>query len=641
MMNFHSNMIRFNNFFIANIRVFTLILIIFSSSFLLIGGFIFHPIIVGDGNEYVGMTISLFNHYSPDHRNQDSELQQKIYTKNGITHNLTEGYHTSLKGTLEASHLWFYSLFVLPVFWVFHILSFNELKAFQFFNILLLIITMVVIYRYDNIIKPKHFWYIAFGVSSPVLLYLHWTHTEVFSFCFVILSLFFGFLSDRRNYFLAVFFSSLASLQNPPTAVLTLGLIILGWRSHSYKFYSLISFIATSSISLLPYIYSFYFFHTSNPQMYIGAASFSFLSWERALGIFTDLNSGILVYLALILLISIILVPYSIFIQRDYRISLIWIITLVLAFASTTTGNWNCGMMYLFRYAIWIIPLFILIVSLITEYNSNYLVSLILLTALISTGGITIGCLIDHRGDNYLTFNQLSKSVMVICPACYNPDYEIFGERSLYTEYSYEDGFPYFVTYKNNIRKIFTDNSTLQIIPESERTIMYNRTGDTLQNGKGYVNGDLDISNFPVGLNEVHIFAKNTFKPDIFDTSIQFIDYTTGWSQLKSENAKPFRWMENNGTFALSSPDERIVQLNIQAKSSTQNQTLEIVSDGKIQEKIVITPDERGYASKINLKKGLNIIQFTIPDLEKRPFWRTMERYPIIGFSNISISNPI
>lgn len=638
---FCSKLISLNSYFISRIRVITLTLIILSSLFLLIGGCIFHPIIVGDGNEYVGMTISLLNHWSPDYKPQDTELKQKIYEKNGITVNLTAGYITSLKGTLEASHLWFYSLFVLPIFWVFHLLSFNELKAFQFFNIFLLIITICIIYRHDTIIKPKHFWYIAFTISSPVLLYLHWTHTEVFSYCFVILSLYFSFLSDKRNYYLAVLFSSLASLQNPPIAVLSLSLILLGWKSKFYKFRYFVYLVSISSISLLPYLYSFYFFHTTNPQMYINAASFSFISWERVVGLFIDLNSGILVYLPLLLIISIFLVPYSLVIQHDYRILLIWMIAIALAFAGTTTINWNCGMMYLFRYAIWIIPLFILIVSLITEYNSNYLVSLILLATLISTGGITIGCLMDHRGDNYLTFNQLSKSVMVICPACYNPDNEIFGERSLYTEYSYEDGFPYFVTYKNNIRKEFSDNNSIPLLDKIDNTAFIDQKKAVIQHGPGYINGDLEISDFPVDINKVHIFAQNTFKPDIFDKSIQFIDYTTGWSQLKSENGKPFRWMENNGTFAVSSPDERRVQLNIQARSNSQNRTLDIILDGKIQEKTVITPNGVSYTQKINLKKGLNIIQLNVHDLEKMPIWRTMERYPIIGFNNISISNPI
>jgi len=617
----------------------TLILILFSSLVLLVGGFIFHPIITGDGNEYAGMTISLLNHHSPDYRVQDAELKQKIYDENGITANLTNGYITSLKGTLEASHLWFYSLFVLPIFYFLHMLSFNELKAFQFFNILLLIITMVVIYRYDPIIKPKHFWYISLSISSPVLLYLHWTHTEIFSFCFVTLSLFFGFLSDKKNYYLAVFFSSIASLQNPPIAVLAICLVFLGWSSHSYKLKSLICLIGISSISLLPYIYSFYYFHTTNPQMYIGAASFSFISWERILGIFIDLNSGIIVYLPLILIISILLAPYSLVIQHDFRFLFIWIITLFLALASTTTINWNCGMMYIFRYAVWIIPLLILMVALITEYSSNYVVSLILLIALVSTGGITVGCLMDHRGDNYLTFNQLSKSVMVVCPNLYSPDYEIFGERSLYTEYPYEGSLPIFVTYNNNIRKVLADNNSLLLLQNVNATTMFNKINDSFQNRNGYINGYLDLSSFPVNLNNVHVFAKNTFRPDIFDSSIQFVDYTTGWSQLKNENGKIIRWMENNGTFAVLSPNDEEVKLVFQGRSNSQNQTLNIIINGKNQGDIIVTPEDSNYTQEISIEKGLNIIQFNIPFNNKMPFWRTMERYPVMGFYNISLPN--
>ncbi len=639
-MNLRSNLININNHFIDNIRTITFLLIILFSCILLVGGFFFHPAINGDGNEYVGMTISLFNHLSPDYQGVDAELKHKIYSENGITVNITAGYINSLKGTLEASHLWFYSLFVLPVFCILHILSYNELKAFQIFNILLLILMMIVIYRNDQILKPKHFWYIAFSISSPVLLYVHWTHTEVFSYCFVTLALFFGLISDNKNYYLAVLCSSLASLQNPPIGVLSLALILLGWRYYSYKFKCAIWLITISSISLLPYIYSLYFFHTTNPQMYIGAASFSFISMERVLSIFVDLNSGIIVYIPLILIISMILVPYSIAIQKDFRLLLIWGVILALAIASTTTINWNCGMMYIFRYVVWIIPLLFVIVSLITEYTSNYVVTLILLIALVSTGGITVGCLMDHRGDNYLTFNPLSKSVMAVCPSLYNPDYEIFGERSLYTEHPYEKGFPYFMTYNNNIRKEFSDDNSIALLDKIDNNALIDQKKTVILNSKGYINGDLDLTGFPVNLNNVHVFAKNTFNPDIFDSSIQFVDYTTGWSQIKDDNGKIFRWMENNGTFATLSPNDRVVELRFQGRSNSQNRTLDIISGDKIQGNIIITPDEGSYALKINLKKGLNIIQFNIPDLEKMPIWRTMERYPVIGFYNISISDP-
>ncbi len=638
-MRLQSIFFRLNTLYINNIWLLTLVLILVSSCILIAGGFFFHPIISGDGNEYVGMTISFFNHASPDFLPVDAELKQKIYDANDIHMNLTKGYHPSLRGTLEASHLWFYSLFVFPFFYLFHSLSFNELASFQFFNIFLLILTMLVIFRYDPVIKPKHFWYIAFLVSSPALLYLHWTHTEVFSFCFVSLSLFFGFLSDNRNYYLSVLCSSLASLQNPPIAVLTGILVILGWREFSYKLQNLLYLLLISSISSAPYLYSFYFFHTSNPQMYIGAASLAFISWDRIAGLFIDLNSGMLPYIPIILLISVIMIPYSVFIKHDYRIIIIWSITLGLAIASTTTLNWNCGIMYIFRYAVWILPLLIVITVLLSEYTTHYLATLLLLIALISTGLITTGCLLDHRGDNYLTFNHLSKEIMVMYPGLYDPNYEIFGERVIYDEASFENAFPMMVTYDQDIRKIFTNEQNLAVLYGMNITISPRELQEITLNGRGYINSEPNISVFSTKGDNIHVFGRNCFDLDIFDPTIQYVEYSSGWARQVFENGSYIRWMEDNGNMAIYTTQDEDKQLKFQAKSNIKNQNLELYVGDTCIHKWETSNQISDYLVDISLKKGFNIIRFSAPSSAVSGTWRTMERYPIIGFQNISLVN--
>ncbi|MDD1729602.1 MAG: hypothetical protein LUQ50_11105 [Methanospirillum sp.] len=616
----------------------TLVLIILSSCILIAGGIFFHPIISGDGNEYVGMTISFFNHASPDYLPLDAELKQKIYNANNVHLNVTNGYHPSLRGTLEASHLWFYSLFVLPFFYLFHSLSINELAAFQFFNIFLLILTILVIYRYDPVIKPKHFWYIAFLVSSPVLLYLHWTHTEVFSFCFVSLSIFFGFLSDNRNYYLSVLCSSLASLQNPPIAVLTGILVILGWRDHSYKLKNLLYLLLISSISSAPYLYSFYTFHTSNPQMYIGAASLAFISWDRIAGLFIDLNSGMLPYIPVILFISVMMVPYSLCIRHDSRIAIIWGITLGLAIASTTTLNWNCGIMYIFRYAVWILPLLMVIPALLSEYTTHYLVTFLLVIALISTGLITTGCLLDHRGDNYLTFNKFSKEVMVIYPGLYDPNYEIFGERVIYDESSFENAFPMMVTNGQDIRKILTNEQNLDLLRGMNITISPRELHEITLNGRGYINSEPNLSLIHTKENCIHVFGKNRGVLDIFDPNIQYIEYSSGWARQVFENGSYIRWMEGNGNLAIYTTQDEDKQLKFQAKSNIKNQSLELYIGEIFIHKWEMNNQISDYLVNISLKKGFNVIQLSAPNSAISGTWRTMERYPIIGFQNISLS---
>jgi len=630
--------------FLKKIRFFTLILILFSSCILLAGGFTFPPAVTGDGNEYVGMTISLLNHGTPDQRPQDLELKQTIYDANKLRLNLTHGYFTSLKGTQEGGHLWFYSLFVLPVFFLFHILSYNELVAFQIFNGLLIIITMIIIFKYDPVIKPKHFWYIAFLVSSPVLLYFHWTGAEVFSFCFVSLSLFFGFLSDNRNYYLAILCSSIASLQNPPIVFLTFSLVILGWRVYSYNLKKLLYLLLVSFISCTYYIYNFYFFHTFLLVLSYGASSLAYISWERVIGVFFDLNAGIITYMPLALILSVFLIPYSLFVRGDNRIILLWGIVLAMSIASATTSNWNYGMQSIFRYAVWMLPIFILIVVFISEYSTHYLVSLLLLLTLISSGMITTSCLLDYRNNTCFTFNSLSKEIMVVSPAFYNPEYEIFGERSISADSlnSMKKAFPVLVTYGQDTRKIFTNDENLDALKKMGFSIASDEFALVSLKGRGYINSGLNIFDLPINIKKIHVFARNFENTDIFDPSIQFIDYqffaySSGWGGLEDENETLIRWLENEGYVAVFSSKDEFAKLIFQAKSKVKNQTLEIYVGERFADKKDILPKISEYSVNISLKKGLNVICLSAPITHDSNKWRNKVPYSEIGFKKLSI----
>jgi len=80
------------------------------------------------------MTVSFFDHLTPDLREEDIELRERIANKNGINFdkNFTySGYFKSLGGAYYSYHFWIYSLFNLPVLHSCIILTLMNLGLFK------------------------------------------------------------------------------------------------------------------------------------------------------------------------------------------------------------------------------------------------------------------------------------------------------------------------------------------------------------------------------------------------------------------------------------------------------------------------------------------------------------------------------
>jgi len=129
-------------------------LLIFYALFLFSYLYVVKPLITGDGHEYLGMTISFFNHLSPELQEKDIILRNYVENINGIYFNTKldySGYYESLNGAYYSWHFWLYSLLNLPAFSLLHSLGMNELRCFQITNSILLLISLgVVLYCFKD-----------------------------------------------------------------------------------------------------------------------------------------------------------------------------------------------------------------------------------------------------------------------------------------------------------------------------------------------------------------------------------------------------------------------------------------------------------------------------------------------------------
>ena len=336
------------------------------------------------------------------------------------------GYFQSEDNVWYSYHFWFYSLCCLPFFAGLHFFNLNELQCFQITNLILFLLPLLFIAFHNKLSNFSKFWFLAFSAVNPVLFYINWSHPEVFSYTFVLLAILFFI---NRNHKTAVVMSSLASLQNPPVIIFTLFLLVVAWMKKSWEIKELGLLLLSAALTCLPFIFYYIKFHTVSLITFYGEASLSEISTGKILSLFFDLNFGLFPYMPILLLFTLFTCFVSLR-KKDFFVPSLWGVLFLMAVVASSQANWNSGMMYINRYAVYMIPIVILMAIYSIRFFSKRTISVLFRSSLIVTGCITGVLMLNNDYANYLKFNYLSKSAMTLYPGSYNPDFEIFGERA-------------------------------------------------------------------------------------------------------------------------------------------------------------------------------------------------------------------
>ena len=604
-------------------NILVIIFAAYSLSLLFGSVFFISPIIIGDGHEYLGMTVSFFNHFTPDLRGEDIALREQIENKNGINFGKNfaySGYFKSLGGDWYSYHFWIYSLFNLPVFAFLHYFNFNELRSFQITNSLLLIFSLFILLHITNLTRPQKTWLFLFSACSPVLLYVIWTHPEVFTYSFVVVAVAFYFKKDYR---LAVLASSLASLQNPPLSILTIYIIIYGWKATGLRFRELSILSVCASISLIPYVFYYSNYHVLSLIVSCGSANISYISFDKIFSLFFDLNFGMLPYIPLLMFLSIFMLIASIA-RKNLVIPSLWLVLIIMATMCSTAGNWNCGMTYINRYSVWMLPLIILIVIYdISKFSSKKINTYLFISFLI-TLLITGYLLYNPAGGDYLRFNFISNEVLINTPGLYNPPYDVFAERALGREIEWETGFPdrlpLIFIYNGIPRKALTDYEGLSWIERFTGNPIKKANSEQIKKSKmGYINFENEIFKFPYNESELTIYGKKEIK-DVLIRSRKFPFLTKGFFGIEDWSGTPTSWMPAEATILVNSSENRTAILSLRATSFYSNRTLEIYAGDELLTGVAITPDGLVEINvPISLQKTQTSFRLHVPEGCDRP----------------------
>ena len=428
------------------------------------------PFWAGDWAQYALMTQSFVNHRTPEFLNQDYvDLQKVLDIKNGVKISLLEYYKmyyfSSFKGSLYCYHFWLYPMFVAPVQQIIHWLGGNELKAFGIFNALLFIGTLLLIYFLYSEDKKKRNLVLFLTAFSPMVPYIIWIHTEVFSACLVTIGLIFYL---RQNLMAAILFSALASTQNPPIGFFTIwcGIVYLYKFFLKYRHKNWRDFILTGMCAL-PLIMSslFYFINYGclNLINKVGEAQFKFISWERFASFWCDINQGLICYAALPTLVFFYYVIKNIILRRFSYFSLVVCASLCIVLSSATV-NWNSGNSAVMRYTVWIYPFVVFYLSIYMNFASKLLCYALIIGSfaqMIFNDFLLGNC--DNRVHGYF-----SNKILTYTPNLYNPEYEIFIDRTQHTD-NVPARYPVvFVDNKGRVRKILTDKAGWENIIQND-----------------------------------------------------------------------------------------------------------------------------------------------------------------------------
>ncbi len=396
----------------------------------------------GDAGEYLLMLESWHRHGSPELQPQDRESLRGLLAGEGLSIDearVLPNYHAGRDGRLYCYHFWAYSFAGLPARRLLEARGLSPLRALPVTNALLFGLALAAV-GFLPWTGSRRLVLGGLLLFSPALGFLMWPHPEVLSFGFVALAL--G-LAARGRHAAAVFAAALASLQNPPlvllVAVLWAGAALAAWRKRRAGTVLLATLAALPA--LLPAAFFHWQFGVFNLSVRPSEAAES-LSALRALDLAIDPNLGLLPHAPLTLLLGV-GGALGALRRRQVRPALLVLVLLpLLAWATTANSNWNNDTAGPSRYVVWMLPILAFVAAGEIALGpmrplgraAGFALALAVATqaaAVLARGG-------PLARSDFLEHSWAARLVLDHRPSLYRPAPEVFVERTLHHEGSFE-----------------------------------------------------------------------------------------------------------------------------------------------------------------------------------------------------------
>lgn len=417
----------------------------------------------GDGHEYILMTESLQNHFSPEVRLTDifslaekvkkraqyNSNNDRIFTDymNMIQSKLhtSDGYFRALNNQYYSYHFWLYSLLNVPGLWLADLFGFSPVHSFLITHLIIFIATLVFITLFDELSIRQRYFIGAFYLLSGTTYYFSWSHPELFSASFFLIGL---LLLLKSKFIRSALFFALAAQQNPPIGffvivafIFSSGFIIkssINWHIATQQLLKkLPAFIGVISILFMSPLFFYSHFGVPNLIIKLGYSSSDLISYDRLWSLFFDFNQGMIVgipFAFLILLIVLMILIFTTRFSQDQRRKIAVAIAMlfamvILSIPCLSTGNWNSGQSVFLRYAYWLSMLFGIALMLLIDDLSLRMFRLVFILFLVGQIFVLATHLVSGRNDSSVKNKSFASYLINNKPDWYNPIPAIFVER--------------------------------------------------------------------------------------------------------------------------------------------------------------------------------------------------------------------
>ena len=436
--------------------------------------------LISDYDEYALMTVAFSSHLSPDIRIRDiaeaveiSPINESILKRVEPaveTHsvNPTGGFYRGNDGKIYAIHYFAYSVLSVVPFKVLKAIGVPAFKCFYFVNAAFVLILGMSLFRFFGSAPKATIGLLLFFLCGGTN-YFYWTGPEIMGAAGLCAGLLFF---SMRSYLLAGLLIGLSSTQNPPIVLALFFAPLfqicltynqaLGWYTNVKNVFSLKMMAGLSlgfALFLTTICFNFAVFGVPNIIARV-AADPSLISLARLFSYFFDLSQGMIIAIPAVWLGTTILViaKNSSSISRFQSVSAslsIILFSLALALPCLTTANWNSGAIGMMRYVFWggMPCLFLFYTLMKVRQNSMHWV-------VVGTLALQLICAIHAHQYHYVQHSSLAKFVLANAPRIYNPEPEIFIERTVHKDGIVLDrANVYSYSLNNDVKKIIFHDS--------------------------------------------------------------------------------------------------------------------------------------------------------------------------------------
>ncbi len=400
----------------------------------------------GDIANYLGVTESVKNHFTPelhdDDKNSLASLVHPAYFNNPIYYNIP-----SPSGLRYSMHFIAYSYIITPVRIGLEALQYNPLLMFPIANSIILILTLSFLCASLRDYKQR-LMLILLVLLSPIISFLAWPGPDAWVLCLLLLA---AYWYRTKRYWQAAYITAIASWHSQPLLILSLGMMFMAtaniWKGIIiHKTYSHLSLYSTISrvlwligILALPYIYNYWAFGVLTPWTKLRdgwTLLYGFgiqnLQVEKFFSQIFDINTGIFWYMPVGVIAWIIVMIWAIK-KNHISTTLLAISLFVTAFLYQTNPAFHYGTAGFgpSRHIVFLAPfLTFAIIEVLAgvkrRMGYGILAAYILTQSLI----LTMNGWLAPDFTNSLRHTPIATYLLTHAPALYTPLPEIFVDRT-------------------------------------------------------------------------------------------------------------------------------------------------------------------------------------------------------------------